>query len=181
MFPRMLVRTNYCRRNCGSEGVQRNGTRIVRGVGVQQYVCKYCGCTWIAPIDPSLRLGVFLALRIPIAKALKIVVMFATGLPMDSIGRLLKVKGNTVRSCILHLTREESWEEVRELIFRKFRTSKSEVEQVGDLAIQLDFKLSPFRDRAGDFQRLTAQQRRNILRRARRIARRQIRFHQKTK
>jgi transposase-like protein len=172
----MLGRTNYCLLNCGSKGIRRNGTRIVRGVRVQQYVCKSCGGTWIAAIDPALPLGVFLALRVPIPKALKIVAMFATGLPMNHIGRLLKVKGDTVKTCILRLTSEVSWEEVRELISRKFRISRSELEELGDLPIELDFQPMPFRGRALAFRRLAVQQRRNILRRAGRIAKRQLRF-----
>ncbi len=172
----MIGRPDACREKCAAKSVFRNGRRLVRGIRVQQYGCHECGRYWIGLIGPWFPFEGFFALRIGVATALKAVAIFALRLPMERIACLLGVKAETVKRCVLQLTKEEVWVQVKALILGSIPISPSELEEVDLLPLELQsrFAAEPFRLRAGEFRRLSAQERRNLTRRARRIAERKI-------
>jgi hypothetical protein len=120
-------------------------------------------------------LNIFGGLRIPVAVALKAVAMFAIELPMCRIEQLLRLKAETVKKLIVHITgKQEFWDFVRAFVMSNFLISEDEIDRLRDLPQEFIFVREPFRDRAFHFRRLDSLERRKIVRRAIRIAKKNI-------
>jgi hypothetical protein len=170
---RRVFRCDCGKLNCFKYGLPacavKNGRRRVRGCLAQQYRCMKCHRQWTEAAHARFVLSDFTG-RVLVVKVLKGLGLFAIGLPMDRVEQLLGLKGETLRKHLLWLSREEVWDHVKELIVCKLRISESELEEIRLLPIELDYVPQPFRCRAHEFRRLRALERRNILRRAVRIA-----------
>jgi hypothetical protein len=142
---------------------------------MQQYGCRKCGSYWVKSVKYSIPLDIFAGLRIPVVLALKAVAMFAIELPMCRIEQLLGLKAETVKKLIVHFTgKEEIWDFVKEFVMSNFRILEDEIDRLGAIQDEFLFRQEPFRGRALDFRLLDPLERRKVMRRAIRIAKRNI-------